>query len=131
MSKGFIVGIGGGGASLNYKVVGGTEQPASPSENMIWVNTDAEITSHVFSATEPEAPAEGLVWFKTGSASNGAFNALKNDTLMVYILVVSQYTNGNWKSVVAKIWQSGKWGQFVTYVFKNFSTGTVILVIIG
>lgn len=41
------------GVELNFKVVGGTIQPTSPSENMIWVNTDVEITSWVFSATEP------------------------------------------------------------------------------
>ena len=29
---------GGSGASLNYSVVGGTEQPAG-KENKIWVNT--------------------------------------------------------------------------------------------
>lgn len=45
--------LSGGGTSLNYSVVGGTTEPTSPKENMIWVNTETEITSHVFSATEP------------------------------------------------------------------------------
>ena len=45
--------IGGGGASLNFKVVGGTSTPSSPKENTIWVNTDAEISSWAFSAEEP------------------------------------------------------------------------------
>lgn len=43
----------GSGEGLNFKVVGGTTQPASPKENTIWVNTDTEITSWDFSVTEP------------------------------------------------------------------------------
>ena len=47
--------IGGGGSSgagLNFKVVG-NPQPSSPSENTIWIDTDSEITSWDFSATQP------------------------------------------------------------------------------
>lgn len=43
----------GGGAGLNFKVVGGTSAPASPKENTIWVNTDDEITGWVFSTKRP------------------------------------------------------------------------------
>ena len=42
----------GGGAGLNFKVVG-NPQPSNPVENTIWVDTDTPITSWVFSATEP------------------------------------------------------------------------------
>jgi len=41
------------GAELNFEVVGGTTKPANPIENTIWVNTENEITSWIFSATEP------------------------------------------------------------------------------
>lgn len=58
----------GGGASLNFKVVGGTSTPASPKENTIWVNTDTEITSWHFGADEPNVcqttvPDSGDPWF--------------------------------------------------------------------
>ena len=43
----------GGGANLNFKVVGGTTEPASLKENTIWVNTDQKITSWHFGAEEP------------------------------------------------------------------------------
>lgn len=43
----------GSGAGLNFKIVGGTTQPANPSENTIWVNTDADITGWMFSAKNP------------------------------------------------------------------------------
>lgn len=44
---------GGGGASLNFKVVGGTSAPSSPTANTIWVNTDTAITGWHFGADEP------------------------------------------------------------------------------
>jgi hypothetical protein len=52
MGKGFKHG-GGGGSDLNFKVVGGTSAPSSPKENTIWVNTNTEISSWDFSATQP------------------------------------------------------------------------------
>lgn len=51
MAKGFKHGTGG--APLNFKVVGGTDQPANPSENTIWVNTDQKINGWYFGADEP------------------------------------------------------------------------------
>lgn len=44
----------GGGAALNFKVVGGTGAPGNPKENTIWVNTDIPITHWSFSATRPD-----------------------------------------------------------------------------
>ena len=61
MADCFITRRGGGGiAGLNFKVVGGTTQPTNPKENTIWVNTNTDITSWVFSAGQPESPTEGL-----------------------------------------------------------------------
>ena len=117
MSKGLIVGMGGG-ASLNYKVVGGTSQPASASENTIWVNTSTSITSHIFSATQPETPSEGMVWFKIGTTSAAPFNALKKNSVMVYVDGCSQYINGAWEAKNAQIYQTG---------WKALATSTITL----
>lgn len=117
MSKGLIVGMGGG-ASLNYKVVGGTSQPASASENTIWVNTSTSITSHIFSATQPENPSEGMVWFKTGATSGAPFNALKKNSIMVYVDGCSLYTSGAWTAKNAQIYQNG---------WKTLATSTITL----
>ena len=43
----------GGGSDLNFKVVGGTTKPSSPSANTIWVNTDTEITGWSLSSSDP------------------------------------------------------------------------------
>ena len=99
---------GSGGASLNFKVVGGTTEPTSPSENMIWVNTDAEITSWIFSSTAPETPEEGMVWFLASTSSDYEFNALKKDGIQVYPAAAKQYIESAWKDVVASSYQNDK-----------------------
>lgn len=112
MAKGFKHGAGGGGAGLNFKIVG-NPQPSNPAENTIWVDTDVEITSWVFSATEPENPEEGMVWITTGTASTVEFNALKKNGVMVYPISAKQYVSGEWVSKTAK---SGKGGAWVDWV---------------
>ena len=71
--------------SLNFKVVG-NPQPASPKENTIWINTDAEITSWVFSATQPTG-ADGMVWISTGTSSSVEFNVLKKNGIKIIKLL--------------------------------------------
>lgn len=99
----------GGGSPLNFKVVGGTTAPANPKENTVWVNTDTDITSWVFSATQPDAPVEGMVWFATGRNSPVAFSATKKNPVMVYPLSAKQYVSSTWVDKTAKSYQGGKW----------------------
>lgn len=108
-----------GGAALNFKVVGGTTQPENPSENTIWLNTAAEITSWEFSSTEPTVASEGLVWIKTGAASAAPFNALKKNVLSVYVLGCLQYEGGAWAKKTATIYQNGAWQSFLLYLLDG------------
>lgn len=114
-----LEGFGGGGASLNFKVVGGLTQPAGPKENTIWVNTDQKITSWVFSAEAPAEPAEGMVWFTTGTSSQVAFNALKKNTVMIYPISAKQYVSGIWIDTTAKSYQNGKWVDWIVYLYNS------------
>lgn len=98
-----------GGASLNFKVVGGLTRPSSPAENTIWVNTDVKITSWQFSGTEPSKPVKDMVWFATGKASTAAFNALKKNSIEVYPLYAKQFVSGQWVGVKAQIYMGGAW----------------------
>lgn len=107
----------GGGAALNFKIIGGAVQPDNPAENTIWVNTNAEITDWTFAATEPAA-AEGMVWIKTGSASPVAFNALKKG-IVVYPVNVKQYVSGAWVTKEAVSYQNGAWKNWIVYLFDN------------
>lgn len=69
--------------------------------------------------------ATGQVWIQTGSASNGAFNALKKNGIMVYPVKVKQYQNGEWKDRDAQVYQNGEWKELRTYLFKS-GTGAVV-----
>ena len=98
-----------GGASLNFKVVGGTTQPTSASENTIWVNTDTAISEWVFSVTEPISPVAGMVWFIAGTSSPTPINALKKNGLMVYPMACQQYVDGAWVEKTSEAYQGGTW----------------------
>lgn len=108
----------GGGAPLNYKVVGGTSAPSNPKENTIWVNTSTAITSHVFSATQPTGSA-GMVWINMGVSGSVEFNALKKNGIQVYPLSAKQYVSGAWVDKTAKIYQGGKWVEWITYLYNR------------
>lgn len=113
-----IFNASGGGAPLNFKVLGGTSQP-SGQENTIWVNTDVGITSWVFAPTAPEAPSEGMVWISTGLSSTVAFNALRKNTLQVYPLAAKQYVGGQLVAREAKSFRGGEWVEWVTYYYNS------------
>ena len=106
----------GGGAGLNFKVVG-NPQPETAKDNTIWVNTDAKITSWVFSATHPETAEEGMVWISTGKSSSVEFNALKKNGITVYPLYSKQYVNGAWVDKTAKIYQNGAWVDWIMHLY--------------
>ena len=108
--------ICGGGAGLNFSVVGGTTQPTNPNENTIWVNTSEPITSYVFSAVRPAATA-GMVWINTGVSSAVEFNALKKNGIQVCPLSAKQYISGAWVDKTARSYQRGAWADWWNGVY--------------
>lgn len=106
--------------SLNFKIIGGTTQPTNPTENMIWVNTDVDISSWTFSVEEPSNPVESMVWFNTDRSSLVEFNALKENTLHVYPCSSYQYIDNIWTDVVSYTYQNGEWSEWWTgQLFDN------------
>lgn len=105
--------LGGGGADINFKVVGGTTRPTSPKENTIWVNTSTKISEWTFSATQPVNPTGGMVWFSTGKSSSVEFNALKKNRLNVYPVSAKQYVSGSLVDVTCQSYQNGKWNNWI------------------
>ena len=103
---------GGGGSSGGSAlvVVGGTIRPAKAAQNMIWANTDKEITSYILSAAEPENPVNGMLWL-TIADSGGIKIAspIGDDWLTVYPLDTKQYVSGAWVVVEAMSYQDGAW----------------------
>lgn len=114
--------IKGASIEINYSVVGGVEEPAEPTENMIWVNTDQNITDWVFSKNEPKNLKEGMIWFATGDNSNVSFFTLRMDRREfdeVYPISAKQYVSGVWVNKAVKSYQDGKWVEWIRHLFNN------------
>lgn len=104
----------GGGEELNFKVVG-NPRPENVEENTVWIDTDTEITSWIFSATEPEIANEGLVWFQlSDTKSFDEFNILKKNVIMAYPKNIKQYVNGTWVDKTTKRYHDGVWIDWIT-----------------
>lgn len=103
-----IFNMTGGGAALNFKVVG-NPQPDSPNENTIWANTDVEITGWHFYATQPEELAEGEIWFSSIHNSGVSFNALKKNALEVFAREAKQMVSGELVTVKFELYKNGEW----------------------
>jgi hypothetical protein len=108
--------------SLSFEVVG-NPQPENPKENTIWVDTDVEITGWAFAVEEPSNPADGMVWFSTGTASTVAFNALKENSVMVYPLSAKQYSGVAWVSRTAKSYRNGAWVDWFVWNGQLYQNG--------
>lgn len=89
--------------NANYEIVGGITEPTSPSANTIWVETEHDITGHVFGSTQPDNPYEGMLFIKTGFNNRAdSFSVYKTHPVMVYPVQVKQYVNDEWISVLAR-----------------------------
>lgn len=108
--------------SLSFEVVG-NPQPENPKGNTIWVDTDVEITGWAFAAEEPSNPAEGMVWFAVGTASTVAFNALKENSVMVYPLSAKQYSGGAWVSRTARSRMDDQWADWFVWNGQLYQNG--------
>lgn len=117
MGYGFKHGTGGSNP-LNFRVLGGTTQPASPRENDIWVNTSTNIPQWIMSPIDPleaniliSLPA-GTAWIQTSSDDSLVFNALKKNGLYVCPVSCKQYIDSEWADLEAYACQGGEWVQF-------------------
>ena len=122
---------GGAGANLNFKLVGGTTEPASPSENMIWVDTDAEITSWVFSATQPLLDGEDLYATaekKAGYYLDASGNEVKNEDHEILTIDLPEgtthiiVTGAHYVTSTVAHCFYGASGNFISSVLRNNGT---------
>lgn len=105
-------------SGLNFTVVSGTTAPASPTENMIWVNMTTKVADYLIGTEKQANPVLGSVWIVTGATSQTPFAATKDGTIIIYPIRVERFTAGttaegdayaNWGVKEAKIWKSGQW----------------------
>lgn len=117
MAKGFKHGTSGKKENpLNFAVVAypsevelNTAIPEDTNITTVGVVTTNPINGWFFSPEQPSDMAEGEVWFKSGTSSTVEFNALKENSVMVYPLSAKQMVSGALKDVIAKSYQKGKW----------------------
>ena len=102
---------------LDFNIVGGSTQPSNPAENTIWINTNTTIPGWYFSAEQPSSSTSGKIWFYTDAPSAIEFNALKNNSIIVYPVSAKQYINSRWTSVNMQIYQGGKWVETLYYLY--------------
>lgn len=113
----------GGGAGINFKVVGGTVQPQG-KENLIWVNTSTPITNWVVSPNQPENPTEGMVWIKTGASEN-CINIVKKNAVEIGLVNCSQFVSGDWLPLVGYYFDGSQWKQFSETELVLFRDGVL------
>lgn len=115
---------GGGGTSLNFKVVASPTEPSNPKENTIWVKTNIPSTwASINSVVKPGWTAsEGYIsiYYNSYGSSPGNADSTLNfvkkhgitQELLGKLHACYQYQSGAWKSVYAYIYKSGNWVQF-------------------
>ena len=115
-----------GGASLNFSVTAyssTSKLPSSAAANAIGVITSTAIKGWVLSTVEPSSPTAGLVWIVLSAYGNVSFNALGENSIIMYPVHVRQYVSGKWVTKDARIYQS-KWVNFVGVYIYNKGTST-------
>jgi hypothetical protein len=110
---------GGGGASLNFSVVGGIVQPNNLKENTIWVKTEVHFSDWTLSFEKPSNPENGMVWIAISTRGRNVFNALKKNGIAISPMSAKQYVNGAWQAREAQIYIDGELRDFVQYLVKS------------
>ncbi len=98
-----------GGAKLNFSVVGGIKEPASPEENALWAVTTTAVKNWFMSPSQPESRQTGDLWIITGSVGSIRFNALKENGLTVYVTGAKQYDGTAWVDKDIQRYIGGRW----------------------
>ena len=106
---------------FNLNIVGGTEAPANPEENMIWINTSVNINKITFNPVEPLVKNEGDLWIVTDTRSNAPVNLFKCQDVLFnteYPIRAQQYIDNAWvvvngQSFINNGWQ--KWWNGILY----------------
>jgi hypothetical protein len=60
-----------------------------------------------------------MAWIKTSNHAPNSFNALKNNTLMVYPTGVFTYDGNQWNAANVKIYQNGEWNSFELVLYDG------------
>ena len=107
-----------GGTDFNFTVTAGTQQPVSPEENTVWVETELTATDWIMSADEPEKK-EGRLWLVLSSQGRIALNTVKKNGIVVHISAAKQYDGTQWSDKTVKAFINGQWYESDWCVFDS------------
>lgn len=106
---------GGGSGGVSLEVVGGSAQPSSPKENMIWLNTETPIGAVCFSAGQPLTAANGDVWIAECKPFSTAIDIGGKNTMIFYISKCYQYDSEKFVEIPGQIYKGGVWEGIYDY----------------
>lgn len=99
----------------NFKIVGGTTQPTSPSENTIWINTNVAIGEWQFNGSKPTKRSDGStlvagdIYINITNTSTIKFNAFKKNGIILALFTAYQYDGSDWAGKTSSIYMNGAW----------------------
>lgn len=108
-------------SDFKIKIIGSTEQPEG-KENLIWINTNIEITSYRLSYSKPENVPNGFLWMRIGGM-NDDINLDKKNKVVIPVDSAYIYRDGEWVSVDASVFKNGVWTQFSFLRNYLYNTG--------
>lgn len=125
-----ILNMIGGGAGLNFSVVGGTSQPSNPKENTIFVNTDVPIIGWgigKYNFTPGWYMPDGYVYIDADTNSNTGrdFNALKKNEIWLEPHSAIQKVNGTWVKKTLKLYKKGAWIDGIPATLYFYNRGAI------
>lgn len=111
----------GGGEieGINFHIVTGTTQPASPEERTIWIETSTPMSDYIFSNEQPEGFLEGRIWVKTALYSPVEMSATSVNKIMLYPQYVKQCINDIWVEKKARSYYNEAWHDWIVYVYNH------------
>lgn len=130
-----------GSGGLNFRLVGGTTQPADPKENTIWVKTDNPITKWILNASPNSSPTDdgavNIVYKSTNAYSdrqgspvlclyNGKLSGLPGE-IWIELTGCYQSDGSDLKPVDAFIYISGSWVRFSSRIVYLYNAGSTSL----
>lgn len=105
---------------INIKIVGGTIQPSTATDNTIWVNTDANVSGCIISPTKPQDITTGMVWLESANAGSEVYIG-NSSKVLLHISGCYLYKESVWTPVDGMLYSSESWKAIdtTTYLIKN------------
>ena len=112
---------GTGDATLNFNIVTYPSEESLLSskptgignkDNVLGIITNIPVSGWHVSAVEPINFKQGTVWIMTSTNNYSTFKLLKDQDVYIHPESVSQYIDGVWQGLAAKMYSNNQWHDF-------------------